>query len=688
MVTCGPWKDIRLELLSTKITDLYAQVEIHRDRGHTTATVRLSAELQDPASGCELSFSIESPKGGEELGFAPTSSSTTEANESHYEVARHIDNAKLWWPAGHGPQPLYTATVNLVSSGNVIHSKSVRFGLRKVELVQDPLQTDSGTTFYFRINDRPIFCVGTNWVPCHSLPAVIPNELYKKWIDLAVENNNNMIRIWGGGIYEHDFFYDYCDEKGIMLWHDMMFACGIYPMDDFFHTSCSEEITAQVKRLRNHPSITLWNGDNEVYFMLDRQGVPYDATETHDFKIYPQRKLYHETIPNALKPLSHDIPYWPSSPYGGNPPNNPTIGDVHQWNVWHGQQLHYQEYPQLGGRFVSEYGMHGFPNIRVVEHFCPDPALRYPNSKIMDCHNKSSGADTKLGKYLSGNYRVNWNDMEDYIYASQLMQSEALTYANRAWRRNWKGPGKEECAGILIWQLNDIYPVTSWSLVDSFFIKKPAFFTTKRDFAPICIGISRDPVWHFVDENSRHDHPTDIPTFEVYVSSFLQEDSDVELRMRMYDWTTHKEIELGKLSQQKYTLAANQTTELLTVKCPAEVTEDSYIILAATLHDVATGKELSRHFSWPEPYRYLLTAHDTTVDVDVKGDVVELTCGKRPLKGLLAYVDKEDGNEADWTDNMYDLMPGDKVSLPVKGLDGRDVRTRWLYSWEKKGMLS
>lgn len=200
-------------------------------------------------------------------------------------------------------------------------------------------------------------------------------------------------------------------------------------------------------------------------------------TETKDFEVFPERFLYFKTIPSVLSKLTPRIPYWPSSPFGGDPANGGKEGDIHQWDVWHGAQLHYQEFPRLGGRFVSEYGMHGFPDIRTVRHFAPEENDRFFNSRIIDCHNKSTGAETKLAKYLFSNFRTNPYDLEAYIYTSQLMQSEALTYANRNWRRGWKGKGKEECSGVLIWQLNDIYPVTSWALVDSFFRKKPAYFT-------------------------------------------------------------------------------------------------------------------------------------------------------------------------------------------------------------------
>jgi beta-mannosidase len=272
--------------------------------------------------------------------------------------------------------------------------------------------------------------------------------------------------------------------------------------------------------------------------------VSYDASEECDWKVYKDRKLFFDTIPKVIQKLSPSIPYWPSSPWGGKDANDRTIGDIHQWDVWHNLGLHYQQYPQLGGRFISEYGMHGLPDIRTVKYYCPNPKEQYPNSRIMDTHNKSGGAEQKMPKYLGANFRIDYTNLEQTIYCSQLMQCEALSHANRAWRRGWKGNGKEECAGVLIWQLNDIYPCTSWSLLDSFWRKKPAFWTSKRDFAPICVGISRTPVWHFVDENKRSEHLTDIPTFEVYASNLSLQEREVELRLRMYDWSVHKEIEL------------------------------------------------------------------------------------------------------------------------------------------------
>jgi beta-mannosidase len=338
-------------------------------------------------------------------------------------------------------------------------------------------------------------------------------------------------------------------------------------------------------------------------------------------------------------------------------------------------QLPYQNFPKLGGRFVSEFGMHGFPDIRTGKVFAPEQKSLYPNSKVMDCHNKSRGAENKMGRYLWENFRMP-TSMEGFVYLSQLLQAEALDHAIIHWRGEWKGVGHELNAGSIIWQLQDSNSTTSWSLVDYYFRPKPAFFTTTRAFAPLSVGIARTPVWHFVDENDRHD--TDIPTFEVWGSNLKVEERKVELRLRMYDIAYKKEIDLGAQGKGQFTLKANSSTELGVFKSPEAVVEDSYVILSATIHDPTTGVELCRKVSWPEPYRYLDLPEDSDVEVIAEGDQVRLVCQKYPVKGLVAYVFPEDGEDAEWEDNMWDLMPGEEVQVCARGLNGRKVHARHL----------
>ena len=315
MITCGVWKDARLEMYHGRIKDVFADVRL--DESCESAGVDLVVEMESPANGLTLNGSVSSGSSRRR-----TENSTLSNDQSVCRLSFKLDKPELWWPAGHGAQPLYQAEVELKAGDAVVQTRTIKFGVRKVELVRRSLKSAQGETFFFRINNRPSFCVGTNWIPCHSLPALATPDLHENNLNYAIENNNNMIRIWGGGIYEHDAFYEYCDEKGLMVWHDMMFACGIYPDEEWFHKSVTEELEAQIRRLRNHPSITLWNGDNEVFFMYDRQGTPYDASVEKDWEIYKDRKLFFETIPNVVRKLSPQIPYWPSSPFGGKDAND------------------------------------------------------------------------------------------------------------------------------------------------------------------------------------------------------------------------------------------------------------------------------------------------------------------------------------------------------------------------------
>ena len=486
------------------------------------------------------------------------------------------------------------------------------------------------------------------------------------------------------GIFEGDAFYEACDQQGILIWHDFMTACGVYPVQDWMLKSVEAEVRAQVIRLRNHPSIAIWCGNNEDFMVADYAGVNYDVGDLKgpwDKTELPQREWYMRIWPAVCKELTPQTPYWPSSPFGGPHANHTDYGDLHQWDVWHHLQLPYQQYPRLGGRFVSEFGMHGFPHLRTVCAFAPDPATRYPNSRIMDTHNKSKGAENKMGRYLWENFRLP-SSMRGFIYLSQLMQSEALDYALIHWRRGWKGDGHELCAGTLVWQLNDSNPTTSWALIDHGFRPKPAFYTVRRAFARLAVGISRAPVWHFRGDVN-DPHASEIPRYELWGSNFGDGAVEVELRLRMYDIAHRREIDLpANDATSTFTLGANISTELRHLTCPPTVTESSYIILCASLHSSSTGVELCRKVSWPEPYRYLSLpqpeAPGDDVTVAMQGEEAELRCGIYPLKGVLAYVDMEDGEDAEWADNMWDLMPGDVVRTKARGLAGRSVKVRHL----------
>lgn len=388
-----------------------------------------------------------------------------------------LENPDLWWPFTFGAQALYTASVTLLSDENAgqdLDAVQKRFGIRKAELVRRPLQNEDGESFFFRVNGVPIFAAGSCWIPADSfLPRVRPKK-YRDWVELAKKSNQVMIRVWGGGIYEHDAFYDACDELGILVWQDFMFACGMFPAYSEMQKTVEVEASQNIRRLRHHPSIIMWCGNNEDYVIPLLRGMEYDAEEKDPEKIlqshFPGRYLYEHLLLAICRELVPDLPYWPGSPFGGSMVNSADEGDIHQWHVWHLEKFPYQDFPRLRRRFVSEFGMQSIPSLPTTRSYFPSDdnleARDYVTDEYMEWHNKAEGAQETLLNYCTDNITFNRSSLIDYIYSTQLIQSEALSTAYRSWRRLWRRPGQEYCAGSLVWQLNACWPATSWAIAD------------------------------------------------------------------------------------------------------------------------------------------------------------------------------------------------------------------------------
>ncbi|KUJ17064.1 uncharacterized protein LY89DRAFT_646183 [Mollisia scopiformis] len=312
---------------------------------------------------------------------------------------------------------------------------------------------------------------------------------------------------------------------------------------------------------------------------------------------FPQRKIY-----KIVERLCPDVQYWANSPWGGaKEANDPTIGDIHQWDGTFSRS--YQDYKHLSGRFVSEFGMHGYPDMRTVNEFVPNPQDRHPQSRAIDSH-KGHLAETRIARYLAENFRYS-NELEKFANVSQLMQSEAYGYACRDWKRKFGGKGKESCAGLIIWQLNDVYPCTSW-----------VFYTIKKSFAPISIGIERTPWSRWIDD----DHPrmTEIPSFETFAHNTTPFEKKFTLSLSAYDMYKHEYITLPPdHAAQEVTLEPGQNTELGSLAMLKSVGEESLIILAASLVNDKREVE-ARIVNWPEPFRYLSWHEDTRVSVAVR----------------------------------------------------------------------
>lgn len=324
-MTCGPWRPISLDVHSSRISDLYFTTDV--DKSLDSAQVVAIADVEGKET--EVTFEIS-------MNGAVVSKENAKVEKGFATATFRMPNPELWYPATYGKQPLYTLTARLVSGKTEYDSVSKQFGLRRAQLIQRELQDAPGTTFFFEINNIPVFCGGSNWIPADNFIPRISPQKYREWIRLLVEGNQVMIRVWGGGIFEEQSFYDACDEMGVLVWQDFLFACGNYPAHDGFLDLVQREARANVKLLRHHPSIVIWAGNNEDYQYQESENLHYDPKDKDPSNWlksnFPARYIYENLLPNITEELAPGTYYHPGSPFGGKDTNDPTVGDIHQWN--------------------------------------------------------------------------------------------------------------------------------------------------------------------------------------------------------------------------------------------------------------------------------------------------------------------------------------------------------------------
>lgn len=419
--------------------------------------------------------------------------------------------------------------------------------------------------------------------------------------------------VWAGGIYEEEVFYDICDELGILVWQDFAFGCGNYPAHiPAFRDSITAEATYNVHRLHTHPCIVLWAGNNEDYQYAESITpgmLGYDPANTDPASWlasgFPARYLYEHLLPAVVAEHGAGTAYHPGSPWGGVDSRDQTVGDIHQWNVWHGTQEKYQNFDQLGGRFVSEFGMEAFPSAKTIDSYLPPGSSeRYPQSSTVDFHNKADGHERRLALYLVENFRYTFSPLEQYVYATQLMQSECLSTAYRLWRRDWKGPGREYTAGALVWQINDCWPVTSWAIVDYYLRPKHAYFTIKRELSAFTVGVKRVRVETKKNPWTRVDIAVD-QTIQVWAGSFaLQPVRCARLLVKAWDVRSGEKI-YDKIATASFTLEENRSVELVDMRLPGwngKADGERDVVVAVYVEDSA-GKLLARRVSFAEPLK-------------------------------------------------------------------------------------
>lgn len=363
-----------------------------------------------------------------------------------------IQNPRIWWPAGQGEQPLYDLTTNL--EGEVTTRK---IGLRQLDWVVEKDEIDH--SFKCRINGRDITMMGANWIPADAIPSRVNPAVIRDLLESAKAANMNMLRIWGGGQYEPDWFYDMCDELGILIWHDFMFACMSYPSDRTFLKSVETEITQQVRRLSHHASIALWCGDNEVIGSLDW----YPETKADKERYIANYDRLNSMLHRIVEDEDPARRFWPSSPSLGYMDfsdgwHSDTRGDLHYWDVWHSAKS-FEAYRTVNPRFASEFGFQSFTSMNVVETFAEEKD-RNPSSPVMENHQRNAGGNARILETMTRYFRFP-RDFEQMVFLSQIQQGLAIKTAIEYWRST-----KPRCMGTLYWQINDIWPVASWSSLD------------------------------------------------------------------------------------------------------------------------------------------------------------------------------------------------------------------------------
>lgn len=665
-LTCGPWRPIYLDSYTTKFTEFTVVAVVAKDL--SSAKVRVAADVEG-SQAVGVKVRILDPQG--QLVQEKDVLLADEPNIAQTEF--DISNPELWWPSGNGSQPLYQVTAVAYGPKVTLCSVSKRIGLRRIQLIQQPLKEQPGTTFFIEANNVPIFCRGANWTPADAfLPQITPQK-YRAWLELAARGNHNMIRVWGGGVYEDHVFYDLCDELGIMIWQDFMFACGSYPVTPKYLKDIEEEAIYNVKRLRSHPCVVLWCGNNEDHMFADRYNAEYDYEDLNPENWlktnWPARIIYDKILKEICEEHVPEIPYHPGSPWGGKPAMDPTVGDVHAWGVWMkaSEQYPYQWYYKLSGRFVSEFGLKSYPPVKTINEFITDPGERYPQSRTLDAHLKASSKTPwakdyrSVALYIMENFRIG-KSLEQWVYGSQLSQAEAMHFAFSGWRRLWKGPGHEECAGTLVWVLNDAFPSVSWSLADYHVRPKHAYYSIKRALEPIVVCANRVEVEKSRPSEFTEAHVVRETRLQVWGSNFGVQREPFQLLLQKIDVGSGKTMWERSLD---VVLPGNRSTELFDE--PLEETASRTTLVFARL--MRAGKVVSRFLDWPQPLKYLdLPRPD--VKVRVRDDDVFVSADL-PVKGLVLQIDDD---KVRFDDNCIDLAPGEEQVISAEGLRGREVK--------------
>ena len=660
LTTSGIWRPVFLKAWDdARIVSIQiVQDEITPKKASLSAIFSVEANSSFDAD-LDLSYSLN----GKTLAVNPT---RVKLNDGKNEVKIQftVNNPSLWWPNGLGDHPLYEINGILKRENTEIDKIQTHAGLRKVRLVQTP-QPDGGKSFYFEVNGLPVFAKGANYIPSDIFPSRVTDKHYEEIINAAVNANMNMLRVWGGGIYENDIFYDLCDRNGIMVWQDFAFA--IYQMPDYpeFFESIKKELKDNIERLRNHPSLVLWSGNNETeliwdllmksFFKLPVENASSMGDLSKFLKLLPKSdsinpnvaarvmKAYDDVfygfIPEALKKYDYNThDYWPSSPAGGwkktMTMTTPQSGDMHFYIAV--VNLPFSAYLETRSHFFSEHGFQAWPGKKIVYNFTSE-SDRDKNSAVMKAHNKAMGGNAILDKYIAMSYRAP-KDFDSYLYISQVLQAEGMKMALETHRR-WM----PYTMGSLFWQMNDVWPVASWSCLDFENNPKAFYYTAKKAFKPIIV----------VPCNYKNN-------FTLSVVSDKRDSFSAKAEMKILDfngkvlWTKNVPVNIpANTSRECFKINTNELVKNM---------DTTQIVFSVKLlkGDNMLANNLC-YFS--EPKNLKLLKPEITRVIKETGDGYSITFTTDKLVKDL-YLDTD--LKGWFSDNCFDLIPGEKVTVSFK----------------------
>lgn len=628
-VTCGLWREARIEAWSGNRIE-----SAHITQKHEAGKVelRIKPELAKPGVGVVR-------------GVVKRAGRAVAKFEHDRAV---IERPQLWWPAGQGEQPLYEVELELVIGDKVVSTWSRRIGLRTIELdmAEDGVDCDGpGNTklsrFGLRVNGRLVFAKGANWIPAHAFVAGLSRSDYEPLLKSAHDANMNLMRLWGGGIYEHEAFYDVCDELGLLVWHDFMFACTLYPGDEAFVQSVRREAMDQVRRVRHHASLALWCGNNEVAQLnmgaLTEQAKYRDAYE----------RIFVKTLPGVLSSMDPATPYLHSSPAMAVPGLPATVlpsQDAHDWNVWHaGKPV--EHYEGTNHRFCSEFGMQSYPSLRVAQTFCPAGELNV-FSPTFENHQKHGAGNQVIFDYVSRLYRFP-KDYRSTAYLSQLNQAYCMKVGIEHFRRS-----SPTCLGAVYWQINDCWPVASWSSIEFGGGWKALHYAAKKFFAPALVSVRHiGKSWKTRGNYTK----TDTGVVDVYAVQDGPGNLEATLAWSLIE-IDGQEIESGRLELLLEPMRGTVVSRLNLTE-HVERAGRSRVLLRVALLD-ASGQVLSEDTVLFTAPRNLLLQRKA---IEVKWDTNDRA---KPILTLRsdAYHHRVclelAGQAARWSDNFFDLFPG------------------------------